>query len=52
MTSSTVAAKVAADKEKHPERYCPVKGCLWRAWRAFSLFGQITTCPKHPAKGK
>ena len=25
-----VAAKVAAEKEAHPERFCPVKRCLWR----------------------
>lgn len=25
-----IQAKVALDKEKHPERFCPVKRCLWR----------------------
>jgi len=25
-----IQAKVALDKEKHPDRYCPVNRCLWR----------------------
>lgn len=25
-----IAAKVAADKQKHPERFCPAHRCLWR----------------------
>lgn len=25
-----VQAKVALDKEKHPERFCPAPRCLWR----------------------
>jgi hypothetical protein len=25
-----IQAKVALDKEKHPELYCPVPHCLWR----------------------
>jgi predicted amidohydrolase len=24
-----IQAKVALDKEQHPEKYCPVKRCLW-----------------------
>jgi len=26
-----VQAKVAIEKQKHPERFCPVHRCLWRA---------------------
>lgn len=29
MTHSSVAASVRKTKEAHPERYCPVKNCLW-----------------------
>jgi hypothetical protein len=25
-----IQAKVALDKEKHPERFCPAPRCLWR----------------------
>jgi hypothetical protein len=25
-----IQAKVALDKEKHPELFCPVARCLWR----------------------
>ncbi len=25
-----IQAKVAVEKEKHPERFCPVKRCLWK----------------------
>lgn len=34
-----VAAQVAKHKQEHPERYCPVKNCLWRSG------GKL--CPKH-----
>jgi hypothetical protein len=45
MTSrSQTAAKVALDKEKHPERFCPVKRCLWRTGGGF--------CPRHQPTGK
>jgi hypothetical protein len=36
----STAAKVAANKEKHPELYCPKKRCLWRT-------GDGTYCPRH-----
>ena len=26
----TTNVKVAIEKQKHPERFCPVKRCLWR----------------------
>jgi hypothetical protein len=25
-----IQAKVALDKQNHPEQFCPVHGCLWR----------------------
>jgi hypothetical protein len=28
-TRGQVAAAVAKNKEAHPEKYCPVRGCLW-----------------------
>ena len=37
-----VAAKVAAHKREHPERYCPAPGCLW-------MTGDGSRCPRHPA---
>lgn len=40
MTRGQVAAKVAANKEKHPEKYCPVKRCLWHT-------GDGSYCPRH-----
>ena len=35
----STASKVAASKEKHPERFCPQPRCLWRT------DGQY--CPRH-----
>jgi len=35
-----VAAQVAAEKQEHPERFCPVKKCLWRT-------GDGSRCPRH-----
>lgn len=49
MTRATVAAKVAADKLKHPERYCPVKRCLWRVFDASNTQVPFMACPKHAA---
>lgn len=40
MNRSQVAAKVAADKAQHPERYCSVNRCLWAV--------RSGKCPKHP----
>jgi hypothetical protein len=34
-----IAAKVAADKEAHPERFCPAYRCLWRTDGSY--------CPRH-----
>ena len=35
-----VAASVRANKDRHPERYCSAKGCLWAV--------RSGRCPKHP----
>jgi hypothetical protein len=35
----STAAKVAQSKAKHPERYCPTNGCLWRT--------NGEHCPRH-----
>ncbi len=40
----STAAKVALDKQKHPERYCKVPGCLWR----IKTFKGENPCKKHP----
>lgn len=40
MTRGQVAAKVRENKEKHPERYCSKKGCLWAI--------SSGKCPTHP----
>ena len=34
-----IQAQVALDKERHPERYCPARRCLWRTG------GE--RCPRH-----
>lgn len=41
MSRGSVAASVRKSKDAHPERYCPVKNCLWRLKE-----GQVL-CPKH-----
>lgn len=47
-----VQAKVALDKEKHPERFCPVRHCLWRMAK-LDHFAQTFSypngryCPRH-----
>lgn len=38
-----IAARVAIEKQEHPERFCPVHRCLWKT-------GDGTRCPRHPAK--
>lgn len=38
--STRTAAKIAADKELHPEKYCPQPRCLWRT-------GDGSRCPRH-----
>jgi len=41
MNRAQVAAKVRENKEAHPERYCPMKDCLWAK--------RSGPCPKHDA---
>jgi hypothetical protein len=48
-------AKIAVDKQKHPERFCPVLRCLWRVvkldpWtQTYSLRPNCPSgyCPRH-----
>jgi hypothetical protein len=42
----SIAAKVAAEKAAHPERFCPVPRCLWRIVTPRGP----NPCQKHPAK--
>lgn len=35
-----IQAKVALDKQAHPEKYCPHRKCLW-------LTGDGSRCPRH-----
>ena len=39
MSRGQVAAKVAANKARHPEHYCPAPKCLWRTSGGY--------CPRH-----
>lgn len=43
--------KIALDKTKHPEHYCPKPGCLWRTARLLNgATGECTPggyCPRH-----
>jgi hypothetical protein len=48
-------AKVTIDKQKHPERFCPVNRCLWRtskldhATQTYSVHSDCPGgyCPRH-----
>jgi hypothetical protein len=45
-----IQAKIAMDKEKHPERYCPVKRCLWKTTKLNHETGVHEgggRCPRH-----
>lgn len=42
-----IQGKVALDKEAHPERYCPARGCLWRTDDRDKY--PDGRCPRHPA---
>ena len=45
-----VQAKVALDKEKRPERYCPAPRCLWRVvnYKGERYLTCLTGyCPRH-----
>jgi hypothetical protein len=56
-----VNAKVAEDKRKHPERFCPAPRCLWRTMISDPITRQMKPaencadgyCPRHrPAMRK
>ena len=43
-----IQAKVALDKEKHPERFCPAPRCLWKTVQlnhATQTFEPKADCP-------
>jgi hypothetical protein len=45
----TTRLKVAMDKMKHPERYCPSAGCLWKTATLNRITGQregAAFCPR------
>jgi hypothetical protein len=52
---ASVAKSVREQKERHPERYCRAKGCLWHvakldhATQTYSLASECLTgyCPRH-----
>lgn len=44
MNRDSVAKRVRLEKEAHPERFCPVAGCLWRT----TIMGKLEPCRKHP----
>jgi hypothetical protein len=48
-------AKIAMDKEKHPERYCPQKGCLWKTTKLNHMTNVHEGggyCPRHRKPSK
>jgi hypothetical protein len=54
-----INAKVAMDKEKHPERFCPAHRCLWKVTKLNHETQQHEPdpkyvggrCPRHGGKG-
>jgi hypothetical protein len=44
ITHGSVAAKVRKEKEAHPERFCPVRNCLWKIVTPWGA----SPCRKHP----
>ena len=50
----SINAKVGMEKQEHPERFCPQKGCLWRTAKLNHVTQQHEGggyCPRHkPAK--
>jgi hypothetical protein len=44
-THGSVAKQVRLDKEAHPERFCPARGCLWRVLDRDGQY--IGPCGKH-----
>ena len=49
-TSRNVAMLARLDKERHPQNYCPVSGCLYRTAAVSPYVGNSTLCPKHIQK--
>jgi hypothetical protein len=45
-----INARVAEDKRKHPERFCPALRCLWRTAKldhATQTYTRGGYCPRH-----
>jgi hypothetical protein len=45
-----VQAKIALEKQAHPERFCPVTHCLWRTAKLNHATGEREGggyCPRH-----
>jgi hypothetical protein len=40
-----IQAKVAIDKEKHPERFCAHPRCLWRVMKCDPMTRQMVPAP-------
>ena len=43
-----IQAKVSLDKQKHPERFCKTKGCLWRVVKLDHATQSHTPLPNCP----
>lgn len=49
-TEMSINGKVAQDKARHPERFCPHPRCLWRTAKLDQLTQKVTGggyCPRH-----
>lgn len=40
-------ARIALEKQTHPERFCPSARCLWRTTRLNHATGGGGYCPRH-----
>src|SRR5205807_692697 len=50
VTPMTIQAKVALEKQSHPERFCPFPRCLWRTAKLNHRTGDRERggyCPRH-----
>jgi hypothetical protein len=48
----TIQSKVAIDKQKHPERFCPAPRCLWKTAKLnhkTQIHEGCGYCPRHRA---
>jgi hypothetical protein len=48
-----IQAKVAIDKQKHPERFCPAPRCLWKTTKlnhATQIHEGGGHCPRHKSR--